>query len=177
MAEEVRISQPASPDELFARLNALGIAFTTIEHAAAFTVEQGNAATGHLPGVHIKNLFLCDAKKAMWLVVAPADRLIDLKRLAPAMGAARLSFGSPERLMRVLGVSPGSVTPFAVINDQAGAVQVFVDAWMMEQPVINAHPLVNTMTTSLSNTDLERFLVATGHRPKRIALDRLATQA
>ena len=176
MAEEARVNQPATPDDLFARLNALGIAFTTVEHAAAFTVEQGNAATGHLAGVHIKNLFLCDAKKAMWLVVAPADRRIDLKRLAPAIGAARLSFGSPERLMRVLGVTPGSVTPFAVINDHAGAVQVIVDAWMMEQPVINAHPLVNTMTTSLSNTDLEGFLIACGHRPRRVALDRVASQ-
>ncbi len=174
MAEEVSLSVPASPEDLFARLTALGIAFSTVEHAAAFTVDQGNDAIGHLPGVHIKNLFLCDAKKAMWLVVAPGDRRIDLKRLAPAIGAARLSFGSPDRLMRVLGVTPGSVTPFAVINDQAGVVQVIVDDWMMDQPVINAHPLVNTKTTSLSNIDLERFLVASGHRPRRVALDRLA---
>jgi len=165
MAEEARLSQPATPDDLFARLKALGIAFSTVEHAAAFTVEQGNAATGHLPGVHIKNLFLCDAKKAMWLVVAPADRRIDLKRLAPAMGAARLSFGSPERLMRVLGVTPGSVTPFAVINDHAGAVRLVLDAGMLKLDPLNFHPLRNDRTTAISANDLLRFVRDTGHEP------------
>ncbi len=109
-------------EDLFARLGELGIATTTVTHPPAFTVEEGETYVGHLPGVHIKNLFLCDAKKKMWLVVAPWDRRIDLKALPAKIGAGRLSFGSADRLLRVLGVTPGSVTPFTVINDPASQV-------------------------------------------------------
>ncbi len=159
-----------TPQALFARLDQLGIPSTTIEHAPAFTVHDGEEAMGHLPGVHIKNLFLCDAKKAMWLVTAPWNRVIDLKKLPALMGAARLSFGSADRLKRVLGVEPGSVTPFAVINDTTYQVQVILDAWMMRQDIVNAHPLVNTMTTSLKSADLTTFLVACGHTPRLVDL-------
>jgi Ala-tRNA(Pro) deacylase len=152
-------------------LRALGIDTSTIAHPPAFTVEDGERYVGHLPGVHIKNLFLCDAKKRMFLVVAPWDRHIDLKALPPLIGAARLSFGSADRLLRVLGVTPGSVTPFAVINDPQAAVQVVVDAGMMNQPLINAHPLVNTMTTTIASGDLTAFLAACGHRPLIAVLD------
>jgi Ala-tRNA(Pro) deacylase len=164
--------RPATPDELFRRLEALGIATATVEHPPAFTVADSEVHVGHLPGVHIKNLFLCDAKKAMWLVVAPWDRRIDLKRLPGLIGAARLSFGSSDRLKRVLGVEPGSVTPFAVINDAVGAVQVILDAWMMTQATINAHPLVNTMTTAIATGDLSRFFAGCGHRPRTVDLTR-----
>ena len=102
-----------SPQHLFARLDALGLAHRTVEHAPVFTVEQAKQHRGVLPGHHIKNLFLRNKKEAMWLVVALEDREIDLKRLGEALGAGRLSFGSPERLRRHLGVEPGSVTPFA----------------------------------------------------------------
>lgn len=162
---------PATPEDLFAKLADLGIETTTIAHPPAFTVEEGEAYVGHLPGVHIKNLFLCDAKKKMWLVVAPWDRKIDLKALPEKIGAARLSFGSAERLLRVLGVTPGSVTPFALINDPDRQVQVILDDAMMRAELINAHPLINTMTTTIASADLMRFFAAVGHAPRRVVLD------
>jgi Ala-tRNA(Pro) deacylase len=162
---------PATPEELFARLAALGIATTTVSHPAAFTVEDGERHVGHLPGVHIKNLFLCDARKAMWLVVVPWNRRLDLKRLAERIGAARISFGSPDRLLRVLGVTPGSVTPFAAINDLDRQVQIVLDAEMMGAEHINVHPLVNTMTTTIAARDLLAFLAACGHAPRIVDLD------
>ena len=162
---------PATPAQLLARLDELGIFSRTLEHPPAFTVEEGEKVMGHLPGVHIKNLFLCDAKEVMWLVVAPWDRVIDLKRLPSLIGSARISFGSANRLNRVLGVQPGSVTPFAVINDKQRQVRVILDAWMMAQDIINAHPLINTMTTSLQSPDLLKFFQATGHQPKLVNLE------
>ncbi|MHB1207061.1 MAG: prolyl-tRNA synthetase associated domain-containing protein [Rhodospirillaceae bacterium] len=162
---------PMTPARLLARLDALGIRSSTIEHPPAFTVEEGEKVMGHLPGVHIKNLFLCDAKEIMWLVVAPWDRVIDLKRLPAVIGSARISFGSANRLNRVLGVQPGSVTPFAVINDKQHQVRVVLDAWMMTQDIINAHPLINTMTTSLKSADLLKFFEATGHQPRLVNLE------
>jgi len=164
------MSAPATPDDLFARLTELGIASTTVTHAAAFTVEELAREVGHLPGVHIKNLFLCDAKKKMWLVVAPSALRIDLKKLAGVIGAGRLSFGSPDRLMRVLGVTPGSVTPFCVINDTGLEVRLILDANMMKQDIINAHPLINTMTAAISPGDLRRFVEACGHPPRLVDL-------
>lgn len=161
---------PATPTDLFVRLTELNISSTTLDHPAAHTVEELAVQVGHLPGVHIKNLFFADAKKKMWLVVAPADLPLDLKKLATVIGAGRLSFGSADRLMRVLGVTPGSVTPFAVINDRDGAVQLVLDAGMMEAEVINAHPLINTMTTTIKPDDLRRFVEACGHPPRLVDL-------
>src|SRR5262245_66414796 len=106
-----------SPQQLFARLDEFGLKHRTVEHAPVFTVEQAKAHRGELPGHHVKNLFLRNKKEEMWLVVALEDRAVDLKRLGEVLGAGRLSFGSPERLRTYLGVEPGSVTPFAVIND------------------------------------------------------------
>ncbi len=157
------IAKPATPDQLFARLDALGVAHATIRHPPAFTVEQGNQVWGTIPGVHCKNLFLKDAKAALWLVVAPAERRIDLKALPARIRSARLSFGSPQLLEQTLGVTPGSVTPFALINDPAHRVRVVLDAWMMGQPLLNYHPLTNEATTTLSNTDFRLFLDACGH--------------
>jgi Ala-tRNA(Pro) deacylase len=160
------MSSPATPQDLFARLEQLGLAFTTIEHPAAFTSEDLAPYVTGLAGVTVKNLFLCDAKKKMWLVVVPHDRKIDLKSLPEKIGGARMSFGSSDRLMRVLGVMPGSVTPFAVINDPTAEVQVILDAEMMAQDTINAHPLINTMTTSLTPAALMTFITACGHTPR-----------
>ena len=153
----------ATPDDLFALFQRLGLDTTTHHHDAAFTVEQGNAIWGAIPGVHCKNLFLKDAKDRMWLVVAPADRRVDLKTLPARIGSARLSFGSAERLGRVLGVEPGSVTHFALVNDTERQVSVVLDAWMMRQDLLNYHPLRNTMTTTISNAHFRAFLAATGH--------------
>ena len=155
-----------SPQQLFARLDALGLAHRTVEHAPVFTVEQAKQHRGALPGHHIKNLFLRNKKEAMWLVVALEDRAIDLKRLGEALGAGRLSFGSPERLGRHLGVEPGSVTPFAVINDEAHQVTLVLDRGLSERGPVNAHPLTNTMTTAISFADLLSFFDATGHTPQ-----------
>jgi Ala-tRNA(Pro) deacylase len=159
-------SPPATPEELWARLDQLGIAHTTHRHAPVFTVEEAQKLKGDLPGAHTKNLFLRDKKGTMWLLVARFDKDVDLHVVAPQVGArGRLSFGSPERLMRYLGVIPGSVTPFAVLNDHSKQVSVALDAGLRNQEVWNAHPLDNAMTTAVSRDDLLRFLGALGHPP------------
>jgi len=153
------------PQQLFAKLEALGIAQHTVEHPPVFTVEEAKALRGNLPGHHIKNLFLRNKKEEMWLVVALEDRAIDLRRLGEALGAGRLSFGSPDRLRRVLGVEPGSVTPLALVNDEARQVRLALDRGIAEGGPVNAHPLVNTMTTAIATADLLRLFEATGHVP------------
>src|SRR5262245_50551504 len=149
------------PQQLFARLEQLGIPQRTVEHPPVFTVEEAKALRGNLPGHHVKNLFLRNKKEEMWLVVALEDRAIDLKRLGEALGAGRLSFGSPERLRRHLGVEPGSVTPLALINDDSGSVRLAVDRSLLKGGPVNVHPLVNTMTTAMEAGDLMRFFAAT----------------
>ena len=159
-----------SPQQLFDRLAELGIDHKTVEHEAVFTVEQAKQHRGALPGHHIKNLFLRNKKEEMWLVVALEDRAIDLKRLGEVLGAGRLSFGSPERLRTWLGVEPGSVTPFSVINDTAHKVSLVLDRGLSDHDrgggPINAHPLTNTMTSAIVLPDLLRFFEATGHTPR-----------
>ena len=153
------------PQQLFARLDALGITHRTIEHPPVYTVEEAKALRGNLPGHHIKNLFLRNKKEEMWLVVALEDRPVDLKRLGEVLGAGRLSFGSPERLRRHLGVEPGSVTPFALVNDETRVVRLALDRGLADGGPVNAHPLVNTMTTAIVLADLLRLFEATGHTP------------
>lgn len=161
---------PAStPEELFKRLEALNIQTETMTHPAVFTVEE---AQQHRPeaqsGTHIKNLFLRNKKKKMWLVVTREDLPIDLKALGTAIGAGRVSFGSPDRLDQYLGVKPGSVTPFAVINDEQGVVEVVLDKAIFDEDLVHCHPLVNTMTTAIRGEDLLRFLRDTGHEPELV---------
>jgi Ala-tRNA(Pro) deacylase len=165
------MTHPATADDLFARLQSLGIATTTHHHPPAFTVEEGNRVWGAIPGIHCKNLFLKDAKAKLWLVVAPADRRVDLKGLPARIGSARLSFGSAALLGEVLGVEAGSVTPFALINDTAHRVSLVLDSWMMEQPLLNFHPLRNDMTTTIAADGFRAFLRATGHVPEVVLLD------
>jgi Ala-tRNA(Pro) deacylase len=155
-----------SPQQLFERLDQLGIAHRSVEHPAVFTVEEAKALRGDLPGHHVKNLFLRNKKEEMWLVVALEDRAIDLKRLGETLGAGRLSFGSAERLKRHLGVEPGSVTPLALINDGAGAVRLALDRALGDGAPLNVHPLTNTMTTTMEAAGLLRFFAATGHEPR-----------
>jgi len=162
---------PASPDELFAYLDSLGIAHKTVTHPPVFTVEEARALRGKVAGGHTKNLFLRDKKGATYLVVAPEDAVIELKSLHRLLGASgRFSFGSAELLRELLGVEPGSVTPFAVINDKAFRVAVVVDAAMMAHGLLNFHPLVNTRTTTISREGLLAFLEATGHKPRIAAV-------
>ncbi len=156
-----------TPDQLFAYLDSLGIAHPTVSHPPLFTVEQSQALRGKIPGGHTKNLFLRDKKQAVYLVTALEDAVVDLKGLHGVLGATgRFSFGSTELLMELLGVTPGSVTPFGVINDREARVTVVLDAALMEHAIINAHPLTNTMTTSMARDDLIKFLEATGHPPR-----------
>jgi len=160
-------SLPTTPEQLFAALDALGIKHATVKHPPLFTVEQSQALRGQIPGGHTKNLFLRDKKSALYLVVAEEDAEIDLKGLHRALGASgRFSFGSADLLREVLGVNPGAVTPFGAINDKDGRVSVVLDAALMEHAIINSHPLVNTMTTSLAREDLVKFLESTGHLPR-----------
>ena len=154
-----------SPQQLFERLDQLGVAHRSVEHPPVFTVEEAKELRGDLPGHHVKNLFLRNKKEEMWLVVALEDRAVDLKRLGEVLVAGRLSFGSPERLRTHLGVEPGSVTPLALVNDEARAVRLVLDRGVGDGGPVNAHPLVNTMTTALAPADLLRFFAATGHAP------------
>ena len=154
------------PQQLFARLDQLGIAHRTVQHPPVFTVEEAKALRGDLPGHHIKNLFLRNKKEEMWLVVALEDRAVDLKRLGEVLGAGKLSFGSPDRLRRTLGVEPGSVTPLALANDTGGVVRLALDRGLADGQPLNAHPLVNSMTTTLSLDGLQRLFAATGHEPR-----------
>jgi Ala-tRNA(Pro) deacylase len=156
----------ATSDDLFAFLDGLGIAHKTVTHAPLFTVEQSQALRGTIPGGHTKNLFLKDKKDTVFLVVAPEDGVVDLKSLHHKLGAGRFSFGSADLMLELLGVTPGAVTAFGVINDKSARVNVVLDAGMMENTVINCHPLVNTMTTSIGRDDLLKFFHATGHTPR-----------
>jgi Ala-tRNA(Pro) deacylase len=162
---------PATPDDLFGYLDRLGIAHPTVSHPAVFTVEEARASRGAVPGGHTKNLFLRDKKGALYLVVAPEDTTITLKSLHRLLGATgRFSFGSAELLRETLGVEPGSVTPFAAINDTEGRVRVILDAAMMAHETLHYHPLRNTMTTTIARDDLVRFLAATRHEPRIVTL-------
>jgi Ala-tRNA(Pro) deacylase len=163
-------STPATSDELLEYLQALGIDAVTHEHEPVFTVEEAQAAKGDLPGAHTKNLFVRDKRGRMWIVVALHDRELDLLALSNtlrSMGLAtgRLSFGSRERLMRFLGLTPGAVSPFALINDHGGQVRVALDTGLRGQEVWNAHPLTNDRTTALRTEDMLRFLEAVDHPP------------
>jgi Ala-tRNA(Pro) deacylase len=138
-----------------------------VTHAPVFTVEESRALLSRVPGVHSKNLFLRDKRGTLFLIVASEDAAIELKSLHRILGASgRFSFGSAELLRETLGVEPGSVTPFAAINDKAGRVNVVLDAAMMAHEVLNFHPLSNTGTTTISRDGLVKFLEATGHQPR-----------
>lgn len=157
---------PASRQDLFARLSELGIETRTVEHQPLFTVAESSQIEREIPGAHTKNLFLKDDNGLLFLVVAMAATRIDLKALARTLRAGRFSFGKPDLLLAALGVSPGSVTAFAVINDPGQRVHLVVDAELMKHDTINCHPLENTATTSIARDDLLRFIRACGHEPK-----------
>jgi len=162
---------PATPSDLFAFLDRLGIRHTSVTHPPVFTVEEARTLRGAIPGAHTKNLFLKDKKDALFLVVALEDAEIELKSLHRRLGASgRFSFGSAELLRATLGVDPGAVTPFAALNDTDARVSVVLDAAMMRHATLNYHPLRNTMPTAIARGDLVRFLAATGHPPRILAV-------
>ena len=157
---------PKTPDELFAFLQKLGIEVRTESHPPLFTVADSQALRGEIPGGHTKNLFLKDKKGNFFLITVGEEAEVDLKQIHHVIGAAsRVSFGKPEALMEHLGVIPGAVTAFGLINDEKGAVKFVIDDALMEHETINAHPLTNEATTSIAASDMLRFARATGHEP------------
>lgn len=166
---------PHSPrfdaDALFARFDALGLAHNTRRHPPVFTVEDGAGIKAQMPGGHTKNLFLKDKKGALYLISAIAETRIDLNAVSKAIGAARFSFGSAELLLRHLGVTPGSVTVFSVINDPEHNVRLILDEALFAHDLVNFHPLRNDATTAMSPAGVLKFVRAAGHEPLRIAFD------
>jgi len=165
---------PATRADLLARLESLGLATETVDHPPVFTVEEAKAHRGDLSGAHIKNLFLKDKKGGLWLVVCMEDRRVDMNALSKRLGAPRFSFGKPDLLMEVLGVEPGSVTPFAVINDGDARVTLVLDEELLRHDPVNCHPLVNTATTRIGPDALLRFCRDTGHEPVISVIDERA---
>ena len=155
----------AAPEDLFAYLDRLGIEHTTMTHPPIFTVEEGRAWHDTIPGLHCKNLFLKDRRDKIWLAVMPGEKRADLNRLEKRVHAARLSFGKPDLLLEVLGLTPGSVTPFGLINDRARLVTVVVDEDVLKSEWVNFHPLHNAASTTLRSADLVRFMRALGYDP------------
>jgi Ala-tRNA(Pro) deacylase len=155
---------PKTEAELFSFLDSLGIETTTQRHPALYTVADSQALRGEIAGGHTKNLFLKDKKDNFFLLAVDEDAAVDLKQVHHLIGAAsRVSFGRPEMLMELLGVAPGSVTVFGLINDTQHRVRAVLDEALMKNDVINAHPLTNEATTSIAADDLQKFIEATGH--------------
>ena len=167
-----------SPEDLFALFDAHGIAHETVRHEAVFRVGEGDdKAIPRLPGAHTKNLFLKDAKGQLWLVSARDRAAIDLKRLPERIGSARLSFGSAERMIEALGVTPGSVTAFALVNDTSRAVRFVLDRGLWEADAVNFHPLTNRATTRVTQAGFRAFLAALGIEPLVVDFEPSAPQA
>ncbi|HBK90106.1 MAG TPA: DNA-binding protein [Parvularcula sp.] len=165
---------PATRADLFARLDALGIAYRTVEHPAIFTVEEGRGFKASMPGGHTKNLFLKDKKDRLHLAVAHCDTGVDLVAYGKLAGAkGRLSFGKPDLMTATLGVIPGAVTPFALMNESAKALaEVAVDTALLRWDAIWCHPLENTASTAVSPAGLLTFIRACGFEPRLVDLGR-----
>lgn len=161
---------PTSPQSLMDSLRALGIDFTVHHHKAVFTVAESEAVDSQIEGTHCRNLFLRDKKKNNFLLVLQNATDVDIKKLPGIIGSDRLSFGSADRLWEYLGVRPGSVCPYAIINDTGHNVKILLDKSMMGTEIVNYHPLLNTMTISLRPADLVTFIESTGHTPHIVDL-------
>ncbi|MCB1722005.1 MAG: prolyl-tRNA synthetase associated domain-containing protein [Alphaproteobacteria bacterium] len=156
---------PTSPQDLFNLLKKLDISYDLYHHQAVFTVAESDKLDRDIPGVHCRNLYMRDKKKKNFLVVAANETAVDLKTLQSKLNCGRLSFGSPDRLWEFLGIRPGSVCPFTVMNDPEHRVQIVLDASMMAAQTVNYHPLDNRMTIGLAPVDLLKFLGHTDHQP------------
>jgi Ala-tRNA(Pro) deacylase len=165
------MTTPATPQDLYARFDALGIAHVTHQHRPVFTVDEGSDLKASMPGGHSKNLFLKDKKGQLFLLCALGETRIDLNAVSKLIGAGRFSFGSAELLGEALGVTPGSVTIFALINDPDQRVRLLLDEALLTHNPVNFHPLRNDATTAISPDDLLRFLASLGRVPVRIAFD------
>jgi Ala-tRNA(Pro) deacylase len=151
--------------QLFSFFDSLGITHSTVEHPPLFTVEDGRDWHDKIPGLHCKNLFIKDKKGGIWLVVMPGDKRADLNRLEKRLGAPRFSFGKPELLLEILGITPGSVTPFALMNDKEKRVTVVLDDEMLRSEHVNFHPLHNAASTTIRASDLVKFIETLGYKP------------
>lgn len=164
----------AQPKDVIKRLKDLNITHKIYDHDPIFTVEEGLHLHDIIAGAHCKNLFLKDKKKQYWLISAVENTQIDLKLLPKLIDSARVSFGSAERLWEVLKVKPGSVTPFAVINDTDLRVNVILDKNLFDHDAVNFHPLQNTQSVALAPRDVERYIEACGHAPRIVDLSGLS---
>jgi len=162
-----------TPQQLLARLDEMGIAQTTLWHRPVFTVDEGQDIKAQLPGGHTKNLFLKDGKDQLWLISALGETQIDLKRLPSVIGSARLSFGNVVLMEEALGVTPGSVTALALINDTNKRVRFVADHALMQADPVNFHPLTNAATTALSQPDFRHFLQQLGVEAIVVDFERL----
>ncbi|MEM7213235.1 MAG: prolyl-tRNA synthetase associated domain-containing protein [Pseudomonadota bacterium] len=167
------MANPKGQAELYALFDEHGIAFTHNDHPPLHTVEESRELRGDLPGAHVKNMFLKDKKAQLWLVTCMEYRKIRIRDLEKQIGAAKASFGKPELLWEHLGIRPGAVSPFGLINDPEHSVRVVLDQQMLESDPINAHPLHNEATTTVSRDDFRRFFEITGHLPVIIDFDAL----
>ncbi|TGY89202.1 prolyl-tRNA synthetase associated domain-containing protein [Marinicauda algicola] len=170
MTAETALPRPPAPPVdragLLAFLDALGIAHTTVDHPPVFTVAESEQIKAELPGGHTKNLFLKDKKDNLVLVSALHSTEVDLKTLHRPLGCGRFSFGKAELLEEALGVTPGSVTAFALVNDPDRRVRFVLDAALMAHDIVNFHPMRNDATTAISRAGLVRFLRALGREPE-----------
>ena len=165
---------PATREELFSKLDELGIVHETYDHAPVFTVEESAEIKSKMPGGHSKNLFLKDKAGDFFLICAQSDTSIKINKLHPVLGCKRLSFGKPEALLEKLGVTPGSVTLFSILNDSNCEVTLIIDKRLTDHEVVNFHPLLNDATTAISSKDMIAFAKATGHDPMIIDLASLS---
>ena len=163
------MNRPARPEDLFARLDALGVAHATTAHKPVFTVAESTGLKASLPGGHSKNLFLKAKNGALFLLCALADSVIDLNAVAKLIGAGRVSFGSAELLLRHLGVTPGAVTLFALINDPEQSVRLILDEGLFAHELVYFHPLTNEASTAISLRGMMDFLAGLGRTPIRMA--------
>ena len=170
------LPNPASRADVFRYLDMHNIAHTTTEHEAIFTVEQGAHIKAKLPGGHTKNLFLKSKDGVLFLLCALGDTQIPVNKLHKYLDCKRLSFGKPDLMMETLGVTPGSVTFFAVMNDKENRVQLVLDKALFAHDIINFHPLENTATTAFKSSDMEAFARGAGHKPIIIDFAALAVE-
>ncbi len=161
----------ATIDDLFALLDSFNIPTKTHFHQPVKTVDENRDLRGALPGAHCKTLFLKDKKEIYWLCAMEETVRLNIRALSDLLGSARLSFARPERVRSKLGVEPGAISPFALINNPQNDINMIFDVGLMAAKVVNFHPLINDRTTAINPDDLLLFLQACGHSPVQVDLN------
>ena len=150
--------------DIYKFLDSINVSYERFDHPAVYTVSEAKKLSPERDGASTKNLFLRDKKGIRhFLVVVPQDKQVDLKELSSILEASRLSFASPDRLNKYLGIEPGSVSILALLNDPEKTVEVFVDNELWNAEIILCHPLVNTSTLAITRDGIKQFLEKTGH--------------